>query len=54
MSIERANSLLAVIYAAADWVAGVVRGAVPDSGKIAPAMAAVGDWLPVTARGVGW
>ena len=49
MSIQWANSLLAVIYAAADWVAGagcVVRAAGPVSGKITPVMAAAGDSFP--------
>jgi hypothetical protein len=45
VSIQCANLLLAVIYAAADWVVGVgcvVRAAGPGSGKIAPAIAAAG------------
>jgi hypothetical protein len=57
MSIQWANSLLAVIYAAADWVAGagrVVRATVPGSGKIAPVMAIAGAQFPATGCSGGW
>jgi hypothetical protein len=57
MSIQWADSLLAVTYAGADWAEGVgrsVSAAVADSGQTTPVIAAAGDRFPATGCGGGW